>query len=121
MTASAGPPELPRYDGLADWYEEVACPSAEYSRDALVDLLGHGAGVCLDLGCGTGLYGDILRAAGREVIGVDISRDQLRHAAAREPVAAADAERLPFRECVFDDVAAIWVHGDFRQLARRPD
>jgi len=116
MTTGADAPAGARYDGLADWYEETARPSAEFSRDALVDLLGHTGGLCLDLGCGTGLYGDILRKAGRIVIGVDISRDQLRLAAEREPVAAGDAARLPFRDCAFDDVAAIWVHGDFDDL-----
>jgi SAM-dependent methyltransferase len=105
-----------RYDGLADWYEETARPSAELSRDALVELLGHREGMCLDLGCGTGLYGTVLESTGRRVIGVDVSRDQLRHAKTREAVAAADAALLPFRDGSFDDVACIWVHGDLDDL-----
>jgi SAM-dependent methyltransferase len=105
-----------RYDGLADWYESTAAPSAEYSAEALRDLLGDGAGVCLDLGCGTGLYGDILRGTGRYVIGLDISRDQLRLAREREVVVGGDASRLPFRDSSLDDVAAIWVHGDLDDL-----
>src|SRR5687767_8112869 len=105
-----------RYDGLADWYEGLAAPSADFSREALVELLGHSDGVCLDLGCGTGLYAEILHSSGRQVIGIDISQDQLRHAAVREPVAAADAARLPIREGALDDVAAIWVHGDLDDL-----
>lgn len=109
---------IARYDGLADWYEETARPSAEFSREALMDLLGPAAGLCLDLGCGTGLYGDILRSSGRDVIGVDASRDQLRIAANREPVVAGDATQLPFRDGSFDDLAAIWVPCSWRP--RRP-
>lgn len=105
-----------RYDGLADWYEGVAAPSAEFSRDAIVGLLGQRGGLCLDLGCGTGLYGSMLADAGREVVGIDVSLDQLRYAKSREAVAVADATQLPFRDRSFDDVACIWVHGDLDDL-----
>jgi SAM-dependent methyltransferase len=105
-----------RYDGLAAWYEAIARPSADISREDLTGLLGGGGGLCLDLGCGTGLYAGILAGTGRRVVGVDISRDQLRLAKVREVVAAADASHLPFRAGSFDDVAAIWVHGDLDDL-----
>jgi SAM-dependent methyltransferase len=105
-----------RYDGLAAWYEEVARPSVDFSRRDLVDLLGPGEGLCLDLGCGTGLYCEIIESTGRTVVGVDISRDQLRLATAREVVTAADASQLPFRDTSFDHVACIWVHGDLDDL-----
>lgn len=108
--------DKPRYDGLADWYEATARPSAEYSRSDLVELLGHGQGLCLDLGCGTGLYAEILESTGRGVVGIDVSRDQLRYAKEREPVAAADARCLPFSDETFDGVACIWVHGDLDDL-----
>jgi ubiquinone/menaquinone biosynthesis C-methylase UbiE len=107
-----------RYDGLAAWYESMAQPSVDSSRADLVDLLGRGDGSCLDLGCGTGLYGDVLEGAGRTLIGVDVSRDQLRLAHAREVVAAADAAQLPFRDASFDDVACIWAHADLDDLPR---
>ena len=113
---NADAPPTARYDGLADWYEGVAAPSAEHTREAVAGLLGHGTGLCLDLGCGTGLYAGALRSSGREVIGVDVSKDQLRHAAQREPVAAADAAALPFRDGAFAEVTAIWVHGDLDDL-----
>lgn len=105
-----------RYDGLADWYEATAGRSAELSSDALGELLGQSDGLCLDLGCGTGLYATVLASTGRRVVGVDVSRDQLRVAKTREVVAAADAARLPFRDGSFDDVACIWVHGDLDDL-----
>jgi len=81
-----------------------------------MSLLGERGGLCLDLGCGTGLYGPMLRDAGCKVVGVDVSLDQLRHATLRETVAAADAAALPFRDGAFDDVAGIWVHGDLDDL-----
>jgi SAM-dependent methyltransferase len=105
-----------RYDGLAAWYETVAPPSVEFSRRDLADILGRGEGLCLDLGCGTGLYGEVLEGTGRTVVGVDISQDQLRFAKTREAVAAADASQLPFHDASFDDVACIWVHGDLDDL-----
>lgn len=105
-----------RYDGLARWYDAFARPSADFSERELVGLLGRGDGVCLDLGCGTGLYGETLRGTGRAVIGIDVSRDQLRLAKGREMVAAGDASRLPFRDGSFDDVAGIWVHSDLDDL-----
>lgn len=107
-----------RYDGLAAWYEAIAQPSVDLSRRDLVNLLGPDDGLCLDLGCGTGLYGEILQGTGRTVVGVDISRDQLRLAKTREVVTAADASQLPFHDASFDDVACIWVHGDLDDLPK---
>ncbi len=53
-----------RYDGLAAWYEAIARPSADFSREDLAGLLGDGDGLCLDLGSGTGLYAGIRQAVG---------------------------------------------------------
>jgi ubiquinone/menaquinone biosynthesis C-methylase UbiE len=98
---------------LADWYDGYAGPSAESSRDELLALLGSGEGLCLDLGCGTGLYFDVLRASGRAVVGIDRSLDQLRVASRRRKcVLQADAASLPFRDAVFPTVAAIWISTD---------
>ena len=108
-----------RYDGQADWYDESASGSAAFSRDAILELIGPagGEGPCLDLGCGTGVYADILREAGfGTVVGVDLSADQLRIGKGREPVALGDGARLPFRDEGFGFVACIWVHGDLDDL-----
>ncbi len=40
-------------------------------------LLGPGGGLCLDLGCGCGLYFAVLASTGRTVVGLDRSADQL--------------------------------------------
>jgi SAM-dependent methyltransferase len=75
----------PRYDGFADWYESFNAPRAEANRDLILDLLGPGSGLCLDLGCGTGLYFDALLESGRVPVGVDFSADQLAYARGPRP------------------------------------
>jgi len=45
--------------------------------------MGPGEGLCLDLGCSTGLYFDVIRDYGRSVAGVDRSFDQMQIAQRR--------------------------------------
>lgn len=100
-----------RYDGLASWYDGVMTDPedrrglATIAFGIVADLLGpagaaeNAAGsVVLDLGTGTGLSAAPLRAAGYQPVGLDLSVDQLRIAAARLPVAQADAARLPLAD-----------------------
>jgi SAM-dependent methyltransferase len=102
-----------RYDGYADWYDEWNKPHAEQNASEVHELLGAGTGPCLDLGCGGGLYFDILAATGRTVVGLDRSADQLRVARGRSgPVVQADGAALPFADGVFATVAAIYVSTD---------
>ncbi len=42
-------------------------------------------GKILDIGCGTGLNSDLLRRAGKEVVGLEISEDAIRYAGMRAP------------------------------------
>jgi hypothetical protein len=55
------------YDEIADWYELefLGGRAADRARDdndslgigrLLRDLLGEGSGICLDIGCGTGVH-----------------------------------------------------------------
>jgi ubiquinone/menaquinone biosynthesis C-methylase UbiE len=107
-----------RYDGIADWYDSYARPSAESSRTELLSLLGHGQGLCLDLGCGTGLYFDAIRESGRSVVGIDQSADQLRIAGQRGgAIIQADAHALPFTDAVFPTVIALWLSTDVDDFA----
>ncbi|MEU0728030.1 class I SAM-dependent methyltransferase [Streptomyces sp. NPDC006140] len=89
------------YDEHADRYNELMSPEAggDYLRHVhatLRDLLGPGDGAtCLDVCCGTGAHAATLTALGWSPVGADLSRNQLRHAARRLPVAVADATALP--------------------------
>ena len=102
-----------RYDGHADWYETWNEPNAERAAPDISALLGPGDGLCLDLGCGGGLYLDALAATGRTVVGLDRSADQLRYARHRSRhVIQGDGAALPFSDGSFGAVAAIWISTD---------
>jgi ubiquinone/menaquinone biosynthesis C-methylase UbiE len=102
-----------RYDGHADWYDAWNEPHVERTASNVLDLLGPGNGLCLDLGCGGGHYFDALASSGRTVIGLDCSVDQLRTARRRcRRVLQADAAALPFEDCTFSAVAALWISTD---------
>lgn len=107
MTARA------RYDGHADWYDEWNKPHIERYAPQVTELLGPGGGICLDLGCGSGHYFDIIAATGRTVVGLDYSADQLRVARSRSHrVVRGDAAALPFADRTFQTVAAMWISTD---------
>ncbi|HUR03888.1 MAG TPA: methyltransferase domain-containing protein [Nonomuraea sp.] len=109
-----------RYDGQAEWYDDFITPAAAASRSDVVELLGPGDGPCLDLGCGTGLYLDAIRATGRTVVGLDRSGDQLRIARRRDdaPLLQGDGTAPPFAAGVFHTVAAFWVSTDIGDFSR---
>ena len=104
------------YDGIADWYETEFLTRQDGDPlgigRALEDLLGAGTGICLEVGCGTGIHAARIRALGRTPAGVDVSAGMLRHARARLPVVRADAARLPVRDGSVPAVAAVMVHTD---------
>lgn len=109
------------YDQIADWYENefLGGPDAG-KRDGnprglggiLRDLLGDGHGVCLEIGCGTGIHATQLREQGWTPIGIDLSAGMLRHARGRLPVARADAGHLPILDGSVPAVVAVMVHTD---------
>ncbi len=91
-----------RYDGHAEWYDDWNRPHAECNAPDVQALLGGGEGLCLDLGCGTGLYLGAIAATGRTVVGLDRSADQLRIARGRSRhLVQADAAALPFGDRTF--------------------
>ncbi|GAA4023280.1 class I SAM-dependent methyltransferase [Allokutzneria multivorans] len=106
------------YDEIADWYEEQFLHGQQ--RDplginrALRDLLGdsEGSGVCLEIGCGTGVHAAVIRELGWTPAGIDLSSGMLRHARGRLPVARADAGRLPVRDGSVPAVVTVMVHTD---------
>lgn len=86
------------YDAYADWYNDFMSAGEYIQRvhATIADLLGPGEGTCLDVCCGTGAHVPAVAGLGWTPVGVDLSRQQLRHAARRLPVAVADATVLPF-------------------------
>ncbi|HEX6354128.1 class I SAM-dependent methyltransferase [Actinophytocola sp.] len=108
------------YDEIADWYEEqfLSGQRSAPGHDplgidrALRDLLGDGGGVCLEVGCGTGVHAAVVRELGWTPVGVDVSRGMLRHARGRLPIVRADAGRLPVRDSSVPAVVAVMVHTD---------
>jgi SAM-dependent methyltransferase len=105
-----------RYDGLADWYDQEQARIAKRS-DAPVEqlalLVGPGAGLFVELGCGTGLTAMALQAQGWTVAGLDISADQLAIARSRcRSVVHGDAHQLPFRSASVTALGMAFVHTD---------
>jgi SAM-dependent methyltransferase len=106
-------PAAARYDGVVEWYEEIRPSLNEDEVSVLERFLGHGAGRCLDLGCGTGVALEALRALGWSVVGVDVSHDMLERARARGVEAIrAPGEALPFADASFAAAVSIWTHTD---------
>jgi SAM-dependent methyltransferase len=113
-------PEVARYDGFADYYDERLREFTLASTDAVRRLLGPGPGRCLDLGCGTGLHLATMLELGWTTTGVDVSSDQLRLAGDRHgevELVQADASSLPFDDGTFDAVASIFTHTDMDDYA----
>jgi SAM-dependent methyltransferase len=116
---------MPRYDGIADWYDEYistdARPLTELALATLGDLLGPGQGPCLDLGCGGGVAISAIAALGWSVVGLDESADQLRIARDRvggiAELVEADAASMPFADGPFDAVASMFLHTDVDDIA----
>lgn len=105
------------YDEIADWYErEFLARTAGTDplgiRRALRGLLGHGHGVCLEIGCGTGIHAAEVRELGWTPAGIDLSGAMLRHARGRLPVARGDAGRLPVRDGCVAAVIIVMAHTD---------
>jgi SAM-dependent methyltransferase len=112
-----------RYDGLADAYDAFVDGGGAYyaaAEEALRRLLGTGEGRCLDLGCGGGHLLHVPLELGWQVVGVDLSEDQLRVARDRHPdveLVRADASALPFADESFDAGFSTFTHTDMDDFA----
>jgi ubiquinone/menaquinone biosynthesis C-methylase UbiE len=113
-------PGIARYDGNADWYDETFSASHTEAAEAWFrECLGPGGGaVCLDVACGTGRSGRVLRETGYRALGFDISADQLRFARPRLAAAVrADARRLPVPDACADVATGMYFQTDTEDFA----
>jgi ubiquinone/menaquinone biosynthesis C-methylase UbiE len=113
-------PEIARYDGNADWYDETFSARHLGGQESWFrECLGLGGGaVCLDVACGTGRAGGLLRDAGYRAVGFDISADQLRFARTRLAAAVrADARRLPLPDASADIATGMYFQTDTEDFA----
>jgi ubiquinone/menaquinone biosynthesis C-methylase UbiE len=82
-----------------------------YRKRYVLEMLGTGSGVALDLGCGAGEFFQDLRRAGFSVVGADFSAEMVRLAAEKGggdvSVVRADASHLPFRPRAFRALIAV--------------
>lgn len=104
-----------RYDEHTEHYAAALVKASGHTArtaETLATVLGQGHGRCLDLGCGTGVHGDVIRQLGWQPVGVDLSIEQLRRARRLLPVALADAAQLPFADGSMKAVSATLVHTD---------
>lgn len=108
-----------RYDAVAEWYDSQLDPTTPDGRvSMLADLLGDGAGIAVDVGCGTGtgIATPALSENGWDVIGVDLSRQALEIACRKkrsgQGVMVADAAHLPIRDDSVDAVVSLTIHTD---------
>lgn len=110
-------PPRAAYDEIADWYateflsRDRGADPLEIGR-AIGDLLGHGDGVCVDIGCGTGVHADLVRGLGWTPVGVDVSLKMLAYARDRLPIVCAAGENLPLADRSVHAVVAVMVHTD---------
>ncbi|TDD87217.1 class I SAM-dependent methyltransferase [Actinomadura rubrisoli] len=123
------------YDEIADWYENEFLASSRIGDPIGIDrclraLLGQGSGICLEIGCGTGVHADLVRSLGWSPVGVDLSAGMLGYANGRLPIVQGAAERLPIASGTVPAVISVMVHTDMpgypavlREAARvlRPD
>ena len=113
-------PAIARYDGYSDWYDETfSATHPEKQETWFRECLGAGGGaVCLDVACGTGRAGRLLREAGYRAVGFDISADQLRYARSRLAAAVrADARRLPVPDACADVATGMYFQTDTEDFA----
>lgn len=105
----------PRYDGLAEWYDDyLKHPIYEDVPGHVGRLVGFGSGLCVDAGCGTGAHLGLLASRGWRVVGIDLSTDQLRLARGRWPsLVQGDAGSMPFADACASRVVSVLTLTDF--------
>ena len=86
----------------AELYVE-GLPATVPSEHVLAFLTEKAGSTVVDLGCGTGAYGRVLRESGREVVGIELDADAVAQAQAEGfDVRVGDVTALPFADGEFE-------------------
>jgi SAM-dependent methyltransferase len=109
-----------------NWARFARTPGLDHSHEdinipALLDLLPAPGRRTLDVACGEGRLGRLLKSLGHLVVGVDASPTLVQLAVThenREPAVLADACELPFRDEAFDLVVAYMCLHDIDRMPR---
>lgn len=72
-----------------------------YAASVICRFVSHYDGPILDIGCGTGRYALYLKELGYDVMGIDISHEQLHNVPESVPAFCASVTALPFDTCFF--------------------
>ncbi|HYP24710.1 MAG TPA: class I SAM-dependent methyltransferase, partial [Actinomycetota bacterium] len=103
------------FDRAVDYYDRTRAlpPGVEAAMVEAVSAELAGRGRVLEIGAGTGRIALPLRAAGVDVVGLDLSLPMLERFVAKAggaaPVVGGDATRLPFRDRSFGAAFAVHV------------
>jgi SAM-dependent methyltransferase len=116
VTGASGGSGSVAFDRAASYYDATRVVTEEATRRQ-TDLLAAEIGDrrALEVGCGTGQVSLPLRAAGVDVVGIDLSLPMLARLVEKGggtpvlPVAQADATRLPFADRAFGAAVVRWV------------
>lgn len=110
------------YKELAPIYNTVrldALPDIDMSINLIVEYLPEKKSEILDIGCGTGKYGELLTALGNTVLGIDKSKEQIDEAKKVINAVVGDATNLPFNPESFDACIMIMMIHQLSKEERR--
>jgi ubiquinone/menaquinone biosynthesis C-methylase UbiE len=103
---------MQRYDLTAQMYDERYAEEQEAKYEKALENVNVVNGRVLDVGCGSGLFFNLVAVKAQTVVGVDVSRKLLLQAKEHSKsfgnvyVIQGDADHLPFNSSLFDNVFA---------------
>lgn len=103
------------YDRIASVYDACFQRTSDLVENEIVRrlLMEHVGSSVLDLGCGTGMFLDLIPFAGIEYVGFDVSRGMIAQARYKHPghqFFVVDVQRTPWPiECRYDTIVSLFI------------